>query len=121
MAMFCLNMMRIALELSLHNPVYQDIAIKFFEHFLHIAKAMTNMASEGIGLWDQETEFYYDVLALPDGRHLPLKVRSMVGLTPLFAVETIEPEMLDHVPLFRDRLDWLLENRPCNGADGFCD
>ena len=112
MAMFCLNMMRIALELSLHNPVYQDIAVKFFEHFLHIAKAMTNIAGEGIGLWDDETKFYYDVLALPDGRHVPLKVRSMVGLTPLFAVEIIEPEMLEKAPQFRKRLDWLLANRP---------
>ncbi len=112
MAMFSLNMMRMALELAMHNPVYQDIAIKFFEHFLHIAKAMTNIASEGIGLWDEETEFYYDVLCLPDGQHIPLRVRSLVGLAPLFAVETIEPEMLDRLPLFRQRLEWLLTNRP---------
>ncbi len=112
MAMFSLNMMRMALELALHNPVYQDIAIKFFEHFLHIAKAMTNIASEGIGLWDEETEFYYDVLCLPDGQHIPLRARSLVGLAPLFAVETLEPEMLQKLPKFRKRLDWLLTNRP---------
>ena len=112
MAMFSLNLMRMALELAMHNPVYQDIAIKFFEHFLHIAKAMTNIASEGIGLWDEETEFYYDVLCLPDGQHVPLRVRSLVGLAPLFAVETLEPEVLDKLPLFRQRLDWLLTNRP---------
>ena len=112
MAMYSLNMMRMALELATHNPVYQDIAIKFFEHFLHIAKAMTNIASEGIGLWDEETEFYYDVLCLPDGQHVPLRARSLVGLAPLFAVETLEPEMLQKLPLFRKRLDWLLNNRP---------
>lgn len=112
MAMFSLNMMQMALELSLHNPVYQDIAIKFFEHFLHIAQAMTNIASEGIGLWDEETEFYYDVLCLPDGSHVPLRVRSLVGLAPLFAVETIEPETLERLPIFRKRLEWLLQNRP---------
>ena len=112
MAMFSLNMMRMALELAMHNPVYQDIAIKFFEHFLHIAKAMTNIASEGIGLWDEETEFYYDVLCLPDRQHVPLRVRSLVGLAPLFAVETLEPETLEKLPVFRKRLDWLLTNRP---------
>ena len=112
MGMFSLNMMRMALELALHNPVYQDIAIKFFEHFLHIAKAMTNIASEGIGLWDEETEFYYDVLCLPDGQHIPLKVRSLVGLAPLFAVETLEPEVMEKLPVFRKRLNWLLTNRP---------
>ena len=112
MAMFSLNMMRMALELAMHNPVYQDIAIKFFEHFLHIAKAMTNIASEGIGLWDEETEFYYDVLCLPDGQHVPLRVRSLVGLAPLFAVETLEPETMEKLPKFRKRLDWLLNNRP---------
>lgn len=112
MAMFSLNLMRMALELALHNPVYEDIAIKFFEHFLHIAKAMTNIASEGIGLWDEETDFYYDVLRLPDGQHIPLRVRSLVGLAPLFAVDTLEPEILEKLPKFRERLDWLLTNRP---------
>ena len=112
MAMFSLNMMRMSLELAQHNPVYQDIAIKFFEHFLHIAKAMTNIASEGIGLWDDETEFYYDVLCLPDGQHIPLRVRSLVGLAPLFAVETLEPEVMQKLPKFRKRLNWLLTNRP---------
>ena len=94
MAMYCLNLMRIALELALHNHVYEDIATKFFEHFLHIAEAMTNIGGDehGVGLWDEEDEFYYDELNLPDGRMIKLKVRSMVGLIPLFAVETLEPE-----------------------------
>jgi hypothetical protein len=85
MAMYSLNLMRIALELAQHNHVYEDIATKFFEHFLHIAEAMTN-AGDGMGLWNDEDGFYYDVLNLPDGRMVPLKVRSMVGLIPLFAV-----------------------------------
>jgi hypothetical protein len=114
MAMYCLNLMRIALELALHNPVYEDIATKFFEHFLYIAKAMTSIGGDGdgIGLWDEEDEFYYDELALPDGRMVPLKVRSMVGLIPLFAVETLEPELLNRLPAFNERLTWVLANRP---------
>ena len=111
MAMYCLNLMRIALELAQHNHVYEDIATKFFEHFLHIAEAMTN-AGEGMGLWNDEDGFFYDVLNLPDGRMLPLKVRSMVGLIPLFAVETLEPELCAKVPEFTERLDWFLNYRP---------
>jgi hypothetical protein len=114
MAMYCLNLMRIALELALHNPVYEDIATKFFEHFLHIAEAMTNIGGDGkgVGLWDEEDEFYYDELNLPDGRMVKLKVRSMVGLIPLFAVETLEPEMLEKLPDFARRLKWFLNYRP---------
>jgi hypothetical protein len=112
MAMYSLNLMRIALELALHNRVYEDIATKFFEHFLHIAEAMTNMADEGIGLWDEQDQFYYDVLNLPDGTRVPLRLRSMVGLIPLFAVETLDPELLDRVPEFRQRLEWFLNYRP---------
>jgi hypothetical protein len=115
MAMYCLSLMRIALELALHNPVYQDIATKFFEHFLGIAEAMTRIGDHGgagFGLWDEEDEFFYDVLELPDSRALPLKVRSMVGLVPLFAVETLEPECLARLPDFDRRLRWFLKNRP---------
>jgi len=112
MAMYCLNMMRISLELSLHNHVYEDIATKFFEHFLTIAEAMTNMASAGIGLWDEQDEFYYDVLDLSDGRRLSLRLRSIVGLIPLFAVEVLEPEVLSQLPDFRKRLRWYLNYRP---------
>jgi hypothetical protein len=111
MAMYCLNLMRIALELAVHDRAYEDIAIKFFEHFLGIAKAMTDMAGKGIGLWDDADGFYYDELALPDGRVVPLKVRSLVGLIPLFAVEVLEPELLAEVPAFAARLRWVLENR----------
>jgi hypothetical protein len=112
MAMYALNLMRIALELAQHNHVYEDIATKFFEHFLHIAEAMSNLGDAGIGLWDEEDKFFYDVLHLPDESMTPLKVRSMVGLIPLFAVETLEPELLDKVPEFKRRLEWFLKYRP---------
>jgi hypothetical protein len=111
MAMYSLNLMRIALELAQHNHVYEDIATKFFEHFLHIAEAMTN-AGDGMGLWNEEDGFFYDVLNLPNGEMLPMKVRSMVGLIPLFAVETLEPELCAKVPGFTERLDWFLNYRP---------
>ncbi|MGF1571798.1 MAG: glucosidase [Sumerlaeia bacterium] len=116
MAMYSLNLLRISMELSLHNSVYEDIATKFFEHFLHIAEAMTNIAGEGIGLWDDDDKFYYDVLNLPNedgGFHrIPLRLRSLVGLIPLFAVETLEPECIKKMPGFENRLRWILENKP---------
>lgn len=112
MAMYSLNLMRIAIELALHDNVYEGIASKFFEHFLHIAEAMTNIAGTGMGLWDEEDEFYYDVLNLPNGKTDPLKVRSMVGLIPLFSVETLEPEVLQKLPRFRKRMEWFLNHRP---------
>jgi len=112
MAMYSLNLMRIALELAKHNKVYEDIATKFFEHFLHIAEAMNNIADEGIGLWCDKDEFYYDALNLPNGQSQALKIRSMVGLIPLFAVETLEPELLEQLPDFAGRLDWFLKYRP---------
>ncbi len=112
MAMYSLNLMRIALELALHNPVYEDIASKFFEHFLAIADAMANRSGEGIGLWDDEDGFFYDVLHLPDGRLEVLRIRSVVGLIPLFAVETLEPELLERLPAFRERLEWVLAHKP---------
>ena len=114
MAMYALNLMRIALELAQHNSVYEDIATKFFEHFLHIAEAMTHIGGDegGIVLWDEGDEFFYDVLHLPDGSMQPLKVRSMVGLIPLFAAETLEPELLERLPQFKRRLEWFLAYRP---------
>ncbi|HNP70504.1 MAG TPA: hypothetical protein PLO33_07300 [Kouleothrix sp.] len=112
MGMFCLNMMSIALELACHNRVYEDIATKFFEHFLYIAEAMNNIAGEGIALWDEQDEFFYDVLHLGPGQNITLRVRSMVGLIPLFAVTTIEPALLEKVPEFKFRMEWFLEHRP---------
>ena len=112
MGMFCLDMLAIALELAQHDAVYEAIATKFFEHFLAIADALNNLGGEGIPLWNDEDEFFYDVLHLPDGTTLPLKLRSFVGLIPLFAVRTIEPELLDRLPEFRERMEWYLANRP---------
>ena len=110
--MFCLNMLTIALELACEDRVYEDIALKFFEHFLYIADALNNLGGEGIPLWDDEDEFFYDVLHLGSDTYLRMKVRSMVGLIPLFAVTTIEPALLERLPEFRSRLEWFLEHRP---------
>ncbi len=112
MGMYCLNMLTIALELAKTNPVYEDIASKFFEHFLYIADAMNHIGNMEDTLWNEEEGFYYDVLHLPDERQIELKVRSMVGLIPLFAVETLEPETLEQLPNFKKRLDWFIQNRP---------
>ncbi|HEY8400820.1 MAG TPA: glucosidase [Cytophagaceae bacterium] len=113
MAMYALNMLRISIELSLTKPVYQDCASKFFEHFLYIAGASVNIGGEqGISLWDEEDQFFYDVLHLPTDERIPLKVRSMVGLIPLYAVETIDPLRLEKLPDFKRRLEWVLTNRP---------
>ena len=112
MAMYTLNLLAIALELARHNPAYEDVASKFWEHFLYIAHAMNHRGSKAIELWDEEDGFYYDVLHLPNGSHLPLRVRSMVGLIPLFAVETLEPETLDMLPGFKRRLEWFIRHRP---------
>src|SRR5262249_26784534 len=112
MGMYCLNMMTIALELALENPVYEGLATKFFEHFLYVAAAMNNLSGDGIALWNEEDEFFYDVLHLASGEMQPLKLRSLVGLIPLLAVETIDPDLLERVPVFRRRLEWFLEHRP---------
>jgi hypothetical protein len=112
MAMYTLNLLRIALELSLHNHVYEDIATKFFEHFLYIADAMEHIAGDGIGLWDETDEFYYDVLNLPDGSHVPLRARSMVGLVPLFAVEVLDGDAAKDRPEFASRARWFVGHRP---------
>ena len=112
MGMFCLNMLTIALELARENRVYEDVATKFFEHFLYIAGALNNIDGDGIALWDDQDEFFYDVMHLPDGRRERLGVRSLVGLIPLLAVETIEPDLLDALPAFKTRLEWFLEHEP---------
>ncbi len=112
MAMFSLNMLDIAIELARDNEVYQDIANKFFEHFLYIAAAMNNIGGAGIALWDDTDEFFYDVLRMPDGEAAPLKVRSVVGLVPLFAVTTVEPDVLERCPDFAISLSRFLEIRP---------
>jgi len=110
MGMFCLNMLGIALELARKDPAYEDMASKFFEHFMYIAQAMSHMGHKGVELWNEEDGFFYDVLHTPDGV-FPMKVRSLVGLVPLFSVLVLEPEDLEHLPSFNRRLRWFLENR----------
>jgi hypothetical protein len=111
MAMYTLNLLAIALELASEDPTYEDVASKFWEHFLYIARAM-NMRGDGEqALWNEEDGFFYDVLHTPEARHC-LRVRSMVGLIPLFAVDTLEPELLERLPSFKRRMDWFIENRP---------
>ena len=111
MAMYSLNLLAIALELARENPTYEDMASKFWEHFLYIASAMGHKSGQGLDLWDDDDGFFYDCLCFDDGSRLPLKVRSMVGLIPLFAVETLEPEMLDRLPGFKRRLEWFIDHR----------
>ena len=111
MAMYALNLLAIAMELGKTNAAYEDLASKFWEHFLHIARAMNNRGDEEIRLWDDQDGFFYDVLHLPHDKPVPMKVRSMVGLIPLFAVETLEPELLDQLGDFKRRLDWFINNR----------
>lgn len=112
MAMYALNMMRMAMELSLYNEVYEDMAIKFFEHYLYIAQAMENLGNEKEGLWNEEDGFFYDVLQLENGQSVSLRLRSIVGLIPMFAVEIIDHDLLEKMPKFRKRMDWILKNKP---------
>jgi hypothetical protein len=112
MGMYCLNMLAMALELAKEDPAYEDVASKFFEHFVHIAHAMNDVGTDGVSLWDEEDGFYYDVLHLPNGEEHFLKIRSMVGLIPLFAVETLEPEIVDRLPGFKRRMQWFIDNHP---------
>lgn len=112
MAMFTLNMLRISCEIALERPSYQDMASKFFEHFLHIAAAMNKPISESkTGLWDEEDQFYYDKMNTVSGDPVFLKIRSLVGLVPLFAVEVIDEAMLEKLPDFKRRVEWVLNNR----------
>ena len=112
MGMYCLNMLAIALELARENPAYESVASKFFEHFVHIAHAMNDRGGEGIELWDKEDGFYYDVLHLPNGDRHYLKVRSLVRLIPLLAVETLEQDIVDRLPSFKRRMQWFIDNHP---------
>ena len=118
MAMYCLDMLTIALELALENPVYEDMATKFFEHFIYIAEAMNDTSEIAVQLWDEEDGFFYDVLHLPDMTRQPIKIRSLVGLMPLYAVTTLEPELMDRLPGFKERLEWFEANRTalCNNV-----
>jgi hypothetical protein len=114
MAMYCLNMLAMAIELADGNPAYEDMATKFWEHFLYIAAAMGHRGGEqdDVGLWDEVDGFFYDVLQLPSGHVVPLRIRSAVGLIPLFAVETLEAQRLKQFGDFNRRLEWFVHNRP---------
>jgi hypothetical protein len=112
MGMYCINMLEIALELAQKNSVYEDIASKFFEHFLYISAAMNGIGEDKIPLWDNEDNFYYDVLRLPNGDNVPMKVRSLVGLVPLLAIMTLEPKIFEKLPNFARRCEWFIQNRP---------
>ncbi len=111
MGMYCLNMLTIALELAKSNPAYEDIASKFFEHFLYIADAMNHMG-DSVNLWDEKDQFFYDVLHTPQNERHHLKVRSMVGLIPIFAVTVLDSELFEKFPGFKRRFDWFMSNRP---------
>jgi hypothetical protein len=112
MAMYCLNLLAISLELGRYNPSYEDVATKFFEHFIYIANAFYNLGDQSASLWNEEDGFFYDGLHTPEGEYIPLKVRSFVGLIPLFAVESLEPEVLEALPKFKGRLEWFIKYRP---------
>nr|MBA2729018.1 glucosidase [Parachlamydiaceae bacterium] len=110
MAFYSIIMMRIALELSKSDPIYQDTATKFFEHYLRIAYAMVDLGDKGVSLWDEQDGFFYDILHLPD-KIIPLKVRSLVGLLPLFAVETLEDSDIENMDVFTRRMKWFIHKR----------
>ncbi|SMO49567.1 Glycosyl hydrolase family 63 C-terminal domain-containing protein [Chryseobacterium rhizoplanae] len=112
MAMYALNMMRIAMELAQYYQVYEDMAIKFFEHYLYIAEAMENLGEGTKGLWNEEDGFFYDVLQLGNGDSVSLRLRSIVGLIPMFAVEIVDHRLLEKMPNFRSRMEWILKNKP---------
>ena len=111
MAMYSLSLMTIALELAREDSAYEDVASKFWEHFLYIANAINHLGEDHSGMWDEEDGFFYDVMHLQSGGHVPMKVRSMVGLIPLFAVETMEPRLIDQFPGFKRRVEWFIANR----------
>jgi hypothetical protein len=111
MAMYCLNMLRMALELSDRDQVYEDMAAKFVEHLLYIAEAMTGRGTSSSGLWDETDKFYYDKLFMPNGSTFPMRIRSVVGLIPLFAVAVVDGALLRKLPGFGERLQYLHERR----------
>jgi hypothetical protein len=113
MAMYCLNMLNIAIELAAEDAAYEDVAVKFWEHFLFISNAMYRRGlGEGLSLWDEEDGFFYDVVRRPSGEQKPVKVRSLVGLIPLLATAAVDYRVIDGYPAFRERVEWFMQNRP---------
>ncbi len=111
MAMFCLNLMRISLELAKTMTGYESMATKFFQHFVYIADAMKKMGNKNYGLWNEQDHFFYDVLSYPDGRFSEFRVRSLVGVIPLFAVEIVDEEELEQFPEFKRNFEWFVKHR----------
>jgi hypothetical protein len=111
MGMFCLNLMRIALELAKENPAYEALATKFFQHYIYVGAAMKRMGGRQYSLWDEQDGFFYDVLRFPDGNFEKFRVRSLVGLVPLYAVERVEEKWIDRFPEFKANLFWVLKNK----------
>ncbi|KAG8928473.1 hypothetical protein FRC02_006869 [Tulasnella sp. 418] len=114
MAFFCLNMLNMALELAKHNPVYEDIASKFFEHFIFIADAMTFKGDHDneLSLWNEQDGMYFDAIQWGPGHSQQLPIRSLVGLIPLYATLTLEPSVINRFPGFKKRMEWFIDNRP---------
>jgi Glycosyl hydrolase family 63 C-terminal domain len=112
MAMYSLNLLRIATELAVTNNAYRDIASKFFEHFIYIAGAISNFGQDNEGLWDDADGFFYDQIRLPDNSTQKMRFRSLVGLIPLFAAEVIDDDDITNNPIFSNRMNWFAENRP---------
>jgi hypothetical protein len=112
MVMYSLDLLAIAMELAADDATYEDVASKFWEHFVYIARAMNHLDNDGVSLWNDEEGFFFDVLHTPEGERIPMRVRSMVGLIPLYAVQTLEPDLLARMPAFKRRLDWFIANRP---------
>lgn len=112
MALYCITMLTISAELAKSDPIYQNMATKYFEHFLYIAHAMTNIEGAGIDLWDPQDQFFYDVILLPSGKSIPLRIHSMVGLVPLFAVFAPTPNKTHHLDAFLERAHWFVDHRP---------
>jgi hypothetical protein len=112
MAMYSLDLLAIAAELAATDPTYEDVASKFWEHFVYIARAMNHLDNDGLSLWDDEEGFFFDDLHTPQGERIPMRVRSMVGLIPLYAAQTLEPDLLESMPAFKRRLDWFIAHRP---------
>ena len=114
MAMYCLNMLDIALEIAQFDPTFEDVATKFFEHFIIITESLNQIGEDWVGAWDEEDGFFYDILAMPGGKYMPLKVRSLVGLTTMFATLRLERTRLENLPDFKRRLEWYRKYREDN-------
>jgi hypothetical protein len=111
MGMFCLNLMRIALELARENPIYENLATKFFEHYVYVGAAMKHRGGRDYSLWDERDGFFYDILSYPNGEFHKFRVRSLVGLIPLYAIERLEIDWIEPFPVFKSNVEWFIRNR----------